>query len=259
MPQPDLLRPTDQRGLEALADLLGLLVQELLGHLFPGEAKIADLRNHAKADRLAAGKIDRTRVAVVGEPIQHFGNRLMGQVACRYDVWDRSPTFPRDAPALGQVHFEEASVVPTKLMEWVQRLDDTGPVRPAAPGPGGQGQHGHLSCSKGVPPEPAAYLVNALDRGAHIGRPDVLNLHIGRKSVLSKADSPVMQIGPNLLVQFRVEAILSQQFSQGCGTFALIDRLREQPAKQEFGTNPPTCRPAGTHEPAGLPRLFRRM
>ncbi len=59
------LGPGDQRGVQALADLLRLHVEDLLRHLLPGEAQVAGHGDHPQADRAARREQQRPRIAVV--------------------------------------------------------------------------------------------------------------------------------------------------------------------------------------------------
>ena len=45
--------PADERGVQALADLLGLHVEDLLRHFLPGKAQVAGHGHHPQADRTA--------------------------------------------------------------------------------------------------------------------------------------------------------------------------------------------------------------
>ena len=57
--------PRDQRGTQAFADLLGLLVEQLLRHFLPGKPQVALHRHQAQADAAARRKQQRAGVAVI--------------------------------------------------------------------------------------------------------------------------------------------------------------------------------------------------
>ena len=95
--------PVDQRGVQALADLLRLLVEHLLRHLFPGEAQVALHGDHAQADDAARREQQRSGVVVVALAGEMLLNRIVGQVAGGDDVRQQGAALAADAQALGQV------------------------------------------------------------------------------------------------------------------------------------------------------------
>ena len=60
-----LPRPADQRGVQALAHLLRLLVEQLLRHLLPGETQVAHHGHHPQPDGAARRQQQRPGIAVV--------------------------------------------------------------------------------------------------------------------------------------------------------------------------------------------------
>ena len=67
---------------------MGLGIEDLLWHGFPGEAEIADHGDHAKTDAAAGREMERSLVAVVVFEAEEFVGWLVRKIAGRDDVRD---------------------------------------------------------------------------------------------------------------------------------------------------------------------------
>ena len=72
--------PVDQRGAQAFAHFLLLLIQELLRHFLPREAQVAHGRNHPPSDRFSRREKQRSFVAVIVLTREEVGRRFVGQI-----------------------------------------------------------------------------------------------------------------------------------------------------------------------------------
>src|SRR5437868_4580996 len=70
---------------------------------------------------------------------------VMGEITCSEDVRQPGAQLTGDAPALREVCFNERAMLPAKPAEWVQCLDDSCALRPAASGSGSKSHHGNCS------------------------------------------------------------------------------------------------------------------
>lgn len=70
--------PADEGAAETVADLLLLLIEDLLGHFFPCEAEVADGGDHAETDGAALGEDEVALIVVVVVASEEVGGGLMG-------------------------------------------------------------------------------------------------------------------------------------------------------------------------------------
>ena len=173
-----------------------------------------------KPDRFARREQQRALVAVVVLARQKFLGRRVGQVAGGEDVRQRRAGLARNAPALGQVRFDEGAVAPAQFAERMQRLDHARALGPAAAGAGGQGDHRHLAVPQGLQAELLRARAQALRRS--VASTTSLVLHVlddraGGQPVLGQADAAVFEVGADLLVLDAVKAVLLEQARPGSG------------------------------------------
>ncbi len=243
--------PADERRAEALAHLLLLLVEDLLGHLLPGEAQVAHGGDEPQADGPPRREEQRALVAVPVHPLEELGDRLVREVAGGEDVGEVGAGLAGDAAGLGEVGLDEGAVAAGEPAERVQGLDHAGALRPAAPGAGGQRHHGDLAPSqRGEPSLAEPAVPGERVRGHHVLRPDVLDHRARRQAVLGQADAAVAQVGADLLVLGAVEAVLLQELGEGALALGLAPGPRQEGVEERLD-HPAQLRPA----PAGGPEL----
>ena len=103
--------------MQALAHLLGLIVEQLLGHFFPGEAQVAHHGDQAQANIATRRKQQRTRIAVILRPRASRLNCVVRQVAGGDHVRQRHAAQAAGAAALGQMRLDEVAVLAGQLAE----------------------------------------------------------------------------------------------------------------------------------------------
>ena len=148
------------------------------------------------------------------------------------------PRPARDAPALGQVRFDERAVLPGQFAERMQRLHHPGALRPAAARAGGQRHHGHLARSaKRVQPIASRFGLLQLRSVRSVG--DIVFLHVldhraGGQAVLRQADPALLQIGADLLVLHAVKAVLLPAARQVIGRLRFRFAARQHDVEQRL-------------------------
>ncbi len=212
-----LLGPIDERGVAVLPHFLRLLVEQLLGHFFPGEAQVAHRGNGAQADGAARRKQQGAGVAVVVFGAEPVFDGPVGEVAGGEDVGQGNARDPAGAAALGQVDFDEAAVAAAHLGERVQGLDDAGTTSPAAARSSGERDDRDLSRSQSLEAERAAAIGKAGYGIADIAGRGVLDRCTGCQAILRETDAAGAQVGLDLLVLSAVEAVAVEQFVQASG------------------------------------------
>jgi hypothetical protein len=129
--------PLDQGSAEAFPDLLLLFVESLLGHLLPGEAEVTDGGDEAKSDAASVGEEERAWIGVIPGMLEEALDRVVSEVTRGDDVGEGIAGPLADAAALGQVDFEEGTVLAAEAAERVEGFDDAGALGPAGGGSGG--------------------------------------------------------------------------------------------------------------------------
>src|SRR5262245_51953760 len=81
--------PTNERGMQAFADLLLLFIEQLLRHLFPQEAQIANGWHQPQTDTSARREQNRSVVIVVVVLLEKCGGRFVGKITRRKNVRNR--------------------------------------------------------------------------------------------------------------------------------------------------------------------------
>src|SRR5262245_42210088 len=105
-------RPAHQGLSQAVADFLLLLIQDLLGHLFPEKMQIPQSGNHSKTNCFARREKQRSLVVEVVVPVQELLRRLMSQVAGGKYMRECGPCLARDATAFRKMRFNKTSMFP---------------------------------------------------------------------------------------------------------------------------------------------------
>ena len=80
--------PIDKRMPQAVANLLLLLVQNLLRHFLPHETQVASGWNHSHTDGFPGREQQQSFISIVFLTRQKFLNGRMGQITCSKDVRD---------------------------------------------------------------------------------------------------------------------------------------------------------------------------
>jgi hypothetical protein len=135
-------RPVEEGLAEAVADLLLLFVQALLGHFLPGEPEVADGGDESQADAAAGREEEGSGELKVGVLIEEGLNGLVGEVAGGDQVGGWGAGGLARATAFGEVDFEEGTVLSGEAAERIERLDHARALRPARCGTGREGDHG---------------------------------------------------------------------------------------------------------------------
>src|SRR5674476_1080410 len=221
-PLARLRGPLDERGVQALADLLRLLVQHLLRHLFPGEAQVALHGDHAQADDAPGREHERPGVMVVALAGEMLLDRIVRQIAGGDDVRQQRTAFAAHAQALGQMHFDEVAMPPAELAERIERLDRTRALGPAAAHAAGQGDHGDTSFGQRL------HAALAMP-GVEFVRSGIFDAAADRQAILRQANAAGTQIGLDPLMLHAVEPVgFEQCFQAQSAAGLLILRARQQ-------------------------------
>ena len=208
--------------MQALADLLRLLVQHLLRHLLPREAQVALHGDHAQADDAAGREQQRPRVAVVIFAREMLRDRIVRQVAGGDDVRQQRAALAAHAQALGQMRFDEVAMPSAQLAEGIERLDHAGALRPATAHAAGQGDHGDTPFGQRL------HAQRAMPRIEFIGR-GIFDVARDRQTILRQTNAAGAQVGLDLLVLHAVEAVGFEQCFQALGAVRLLVlRARQQ-------------------------------
>ena len=232
-----LLRPVDQRGVQALAHLLRLLVEQLLRHLLPGKAQVARHGDEAQPHRPPRREQQRAGIAGIPRPRQKVGDRRVRQVAGSDDVRDRRARQRAGAAALGQVHLDEVAVLAAHAGKGIERLDHAGALGPATAGAARQRHHRHRAIRQRVHAERAQLLRLALGKPRYvhdIARRHILDRGAHRQPVLRQADAPAAQVGADLLVLHAVEAVGVEQRRERLLAAILAVALRQQAVEERL-------------------------
>src|SRR5207237_233678 len=112
-------------------------IEQLLRHLLPQKAQVSYHRHQAQADRTRGREEHRTRMQATVLPLQPGLHRAVRQIAGGENVWDGNTSFTRGAPGFCQMSLDERAMPAVELAERMQRFDDAGALRPAAPRSGG--------------------------------------------------------------------------------------------------------------------------
>jgi hypothetical protein len=76
-----LAGPADKGRVQVILHLLGLLVQQLLGHLFPGETQVAGHGHQSQTDNAAGRQDQRTFIVIIAGHLQEGFDGLLGHIA----------------------------------------------------------------------------------------------------------------------------------------------------------------------------------
>jgi len=213
--------------MEAVAHLLRLLVQQLLGHVFPGEAQVTRHGHEPQPDGPTLRQVQRSGIAVAVVIAQRLGDGVVGQIGRRDDVRDRRAGESAHAATLGQMRLDERAVLAVQLAEGVQGLDHAGALRPAAPDAAGQSHDGHFAAAQRLPASRECVGIRLDGRVDRIAGPHVRDPRRHRQPVLRQADAPCAQVMPDLFVLRTVEAVASQQRVQPRAALTHADALRQ--------------------------------
>ena len=113
-----------------------------------------------------------------------------------------------DAVRFGEMHIEKTAVPAGNAAERMERLDDSGPLCPAAADAGGECRHGGLAAGNRFHSQPPHGFIG---NGSPIEAGHILIVHIfnhtrGGQPVLRQSNPPAVQIGADLFVLHLVEA-----------------------------------------------------
>ncbi len=181
--------PRDQGGMQAFAHLLGLLVEDLLGRFFPGEAQAALRGNRPQADGGSRRKQQGAGISVVLFGAQVAFDGLVSQIAGGDDVRRQGAGLAAHAQALGQVDLQEAAAAAAQKAKRVEGFDHSGAFGPAAAQASSQGDYrdGPIRQRRAAEFQIAArQLAGGVEDGV---RPGVFDLAAGRQTVLGQADA----------------------------------------------------------------------
>src|SRR5258705_1191109 len=82
--------PINQRLAEAVANLLLLLIENLLRHFLPHKSQVASSRNHAQTDGFPGREEDRSFIAVILLPSEELLDGRVRKIAGCKNVRDES-------------------------------------------------------------------------------------------------------------------------------------------------------------------------
>ena len=209
--------PADQGGAQAVADLLLLLVQHLLGHFLPRETEVAFGGHHAQADAFAGAEQERALIVIVGALGQEVLGGAVGEETGGEEMGDGRAVLIGDAAALGEVGFEEGAVAAPKFGEGVQGFADARPLGPAGTGSGGEGDHSDAAGLQGGFPLGFEIRDLRFEMGGvlDVGGEDVFDGGVGGEAVLRETDAAIAEVGTDLFVLGGVKAVFGEQGAQG--------------------------------------------
>ena len=205
-------RPAHERLTQAVPNFLLLLIEDLLGHFLPLKAKVADGGHHAQSHGFAGRKEQWPGIAVVGLTCQELLRGIVREVTRGKNVDKGSAGDARNAPALGEVCFDERAVFAVNATKRMQGLNDARALSPATTCSGCEADDGHFPSAQGL-------FANFDGSGwravggqiSDVTGSDVFDDSCWRQTVLSKTYAALFEVGADLLMCHAVEPVLVQQ------------------------------------------------